>query len=67
MSAEERAPYLGFSKDTDAENKETICKSDEIMTDDDAHIQFEEEERHIYTTLWKCCTISESICGLLEC
>ena len=47
MSAEERAPYLGFSKDTDADNEETTCKSDEIMTDDDT--QFE-EERHILNT-----------------
>ena len=47
MSAEEREPYLGLSKDDYVENGDTTFKSDEIMTDDDTHIQFEEERRNL--------------------
>ena len=47
MSAEEREPYLGLSKDDYVENGDTTSKSDEIMTDDDTHIQFEEERRNL--------------------
>ena len=45
MSAEEQAPYLGLSKDDYVENGDTTSKSDEIMSDDNTHIQFEEERR----------------------
>ena len=45
MSAEERAPYLGLSKDDYVENGDTTSKSDEIMSDDNTHLQFEEERR----------------------
>ena len=47
MSAEEREPYLGLSKDDYVENVDTTFKSDEIMTDNDTHIQFEEERRNL--------------------
>ena len=49
MSAEEQAPYLGLSKDDYVENGDTTSKSDEIMTDDDTHIQFEGERRILNT------------------
>ena len=49
MSAEEREPYLGLSKDDYVENGDTTSKSDEIMTDDDTHIQFEGERRILNT------------------
>ena len=47
MSAEEREPYLGLSKDDYVENGDITTKSDEIMNDDDTHIQFEEERRNL--------------------
>ena len=48
MSAEEREPYLGLSKDDYVENGDTTSKSDEIMNDDDdTHIKFEEERRNL--------------------
>ena len=49
ISVEERAPYLGFSKDTYLENGDKTSKSYEIMTDDDTHIQFEEKRRILNT------------------
>ena len=61
MCAEERQPYLGLSKDEYVENGDTTSKSDEIMTDDDTHIQFE-EERGILNTEFQ--DIEDHIVGL---